>query len=140
MTVRELVECLRLCADEDGNCMVCKWFGKRCGDWGCVAELMVLAADALESRNAGDELAPAWIPVKFGLPSMETIVIEDIEDEIEYQRSQEVLGYTVTGQIVVVVAYLEDGKLWWCDIDGEDYEVTHWMPIKKKERKNVLCE
>lgn len=135
MKVNELVELLRFCGDENTVCTGCRRFDYRCGDWKCAAELLVMAADALDARNAGDALIPAWMPVKFSLPPMETEVVEDEEDTIEFQRSQPVLGYTTYEQMVVVTAYVEEGKLWWCDDGGEEYQVTHWMPIKKKERK-----
>ena len=71
-----------------------------------------------------------WTPVGCGLPPMHTDAIEDDEGLIEYLVSDTVLACTADGQVVAVKASIEEGKTWWFDSNGEECEVTHWMPVK----------
>lgn len=130
MKTGELIDMLRFCADEGTTCMGCKRFSYRCGDWGCVEDLLSKAAEALEARNAGDALVPGWLPVRLTMPPMKTEKIEDGEDSIEYQESDTVLAYTTEGYMIAVKAITEGEKTYWVERDGTEYDVTHWMMVK----------
>lgn len=138
MKTKELVEILRFCSDKEICCSQCKLFDLGREGAECIAELLNMAADALDARNAGDALLPAWMSVKFCLPPMHTDVFEDEGEPVEYQISDTVLAYTIDGQIVTARAAVEMGTTWCFDDNGAEYEVTHWMPVKPpKEVPNV---
>lgn len=72
------------------------------------------------------------------LPPMHTECFEDDDDTVEYQISDPVLVYTEDEEMVAVRATVEFGTVRWFDIDGSEYNVTHWrkLPEESKEVAN----
>lgn len=80
----------------------------------------------------------SWHPAD-ELPPMHTERFEDENEMIEYQISDPVLAFTDDEEMVTVRATKEFVSVYWFDIDGGEYKVTHWrkLPDKPKEDMNA---
>ena len=118
MEISELIDALRVCADDDIICPACEQYDKGCdGSFNGTAALMQRAADALESqqkRIAELEAAGRWIPVTERLPEPEKRVLLMTRCK---GRNGKICREIMCG-------FYEDGNVWCEDSKAAwDYEI-----------------
>lgn len=87
------------------------------------------AAQRLEDLNR----AQRWISVSEGLPPLHHESCDEDEDPFEFDVSDEVLGITLAGDLVIVRYTVEDGKEYWYEPDnGNLCEIDRWQPDPRR--------
>ena len=129
MTTKEIIEMLRVCADDDIICPACPRYEQYeyGGTAECYEKLMLEAADALEAALREQE-DRRWIPVTERLPERDGQYLCNYHfgkhRDMTFTR---VLDYYVTDSVPHFQHTLGDTTM----------KVTHWMPMPEPPKEDT---
>lgn len=144
MTTKEIIEMLRVCADDDIICPACPRY-EQCeygGTAECYERLMLEAADALESA-LGEQEKRRWIPVTERLPDEHESLFARFKDTDKWSNGMFmsisdlviVCAERENGERVVKIANTVDG-VWKVKDSFYPCNVTHWMPLPEPPKED----
>ena len=91
--------------------------------------MLSAAAQRLEELSRAQQ----WTSVSDGLPSTAHYVYDDVDGPVEWDASEDVLGVTLAGDLVVARYVQEDGTDYWYDPnEGTPLQIDRWRPDPRK--------